>query len=115
MYSSNYYALAAKLYIYLFLSLIFEVIIAAFDVNEVYSLPLYLLFTLWYFNFISLSTILTLGLVIYLLYETGAIYKIEKKLTDVYVKQVKNIHENTGIILAQFNSKNDDTFKNLQL
>lgn len=116
MYTSNYYALTVKLYIYLFLSLIFEMVIVASDINnEFYALLLYLLFTLWYFNFISLNTILTVGLIIYLLYETGAIYKIEQKITDAYIKQVKNIHENTGFILAQFHSKNTDPISNLQL
>lgn len=115
MYTSNYYGLALKIYTYLFISLFFEIIVATFNVDEMYSLLIYILFTLWYFNFISLNTILTVGLIIYLLYETGAIYKIEQKITDTYIKQVKNIHENTGFILAQFHSKNSDPISNLQL
>lgn len=103
-YINNIYKLYLKLYIFYFISVFLLSILYEFKIDEYQIFLIYGIFILWYFNIIGLDKILIFGLLIYLMYENGIIYKLQQKINDKYIDYVKSVHENTGVILAEFSS-----------
>lgn len=97
-----FYKNMMKVYVFYFLSTSLLLVLYELNIEESYIFFIYITFILWYFNIISLEKILLLSILGYFLYENGVIHSIQQKLNNKYIEYVKSVHENTGIILADF-------------
>jgi hypothetical protein len=101
-----YYRFLIKMYIFSFISSLLIPILYELKFDDYQIVIIYLTFILWYFNILSLDKILIFLALLYIMYENGIIHNLQQKLNDKYYEYVKNIHENTGMILAEFKSSN---------
>lgn len=83
-------------------TMFFFFVIFLFNVPDEYIMPLFLIYTLRYFNIISYTQIFMIGLILYIMYENKMLDKIYAILNKKYISVIENIHNNTGIIIADF-------------
>lgn len=103
----NYFLLyknIMKFYCFYFFSTLLLCILNELKIQESYIFLIYLTFVLWYFNIVSFDKLLIFAILGYFLYENGIIHSIEQKINDKYIEYVRSVHENTGLILAEFNA-----------
>ena len=91
-------------YCFYFLSTLLICILSELKIQESHIFLIYMTFVLWYFNIISLDKLLISIVLGYFLYENGIIHSIQQKLNNKYIEYVKSVHDNTGVILAEFSA-----------
>lgn len=83
-------------------TMFFLFVMFAFKVPDEYIMPLFIVYTLRYFNIISYSHIFMIGMILYIMYENNMLDKIYAILNRNYINVIENIHYNTGIIIDDF-------------